>query len=1027
MKKNALFIIVGMLMTLNLSAQVTTSSLTGKIVDEKGEALVGAAVKAVHTPTGTSYGTSTNLDGYFTVSNMRVGGPYVITITYVGFQTQTRSNVFLALGAPFLLNVTMKAGGTELAEVVVVSKKDNILNSKRTGAATNIGREQIENAPTISRSLQDFTRFTPQVNGNSFGGANNRFNNITVDGAVNNDVFGLSASGTPGGQAGTQPISLDAIQEIQVVLAPYDVTQGNFTGGGVNAVTRSGSNKFEGSLYTFGRNDNLSGNNVLTSQSQSFFDNQYGFRLGGPIIKNKLFFFVNAEMQRKNATTINNANEAGSAISFGSAQSIAQKALSYNYDAGLIGPLDALTENNKIFTKFDWNVNSKNQLSLRYNYIDAFNDNLIRSSSLFSFGNDAYKFNNTQHVGILELRTKLNDRLSNNLIVGYTRIRDHRTTAGMLFPSITISSIDGFASNSAVLGSERSSVANSLDQDIYEFTDNFKVNANKHTFTFGTHNEFFSFKNLFINNINGSWTYNSVADFINNKPSRVQATYSLDPTNLRPAAQFTAAQLGFYAQDEVQAAEGLKITIGLRVDVPVFGSNPLKNPQIQTDFNGYSTNTTPSGVPLVAPRLGFNYDVLGNRAIQIRGGIGVFNGRVPFVWLSNQFTNSGMLLGTIDNRTPGAFIPDPNGQQAAGPSSTREVDLVANNFKIPQVFRNNLAIDFKLPFDIVGTLEGIYSKTINSIVYSDLNLKNSTGSISSALTGGADNRPLYGPKVDAANFTNVLLLSNASKGYTYSLTAQFQKSFSNGISAMFAYTNSKAQSINDGASSTALSNWNGVFASQVNGPNSSVLTTSLFQLRHRLVGAFSYKIDYGRNKLFGTGISIFYSGNSGQPYSYVYNGDINGDGGRSNDLIYIPRTANDIKLVATSTATAAGQWTALDNFITNDSYLNSRRGQYAARNGAETPWTHQFDIRFTQDIGVIIKGVKNKIQLTYDIINVGNMINKDWGRHYMVPSQSLSLINYTGSGYTFQAPVSTYQIDPVLSAWSSQLGIRYIF
>ncbi len=1019
-----------MLAALGTSAQVTTGGLVGKIVDEKGEVLIGAAVKAIHTPTGTSYGTSTNVDGRFSISNMRVGGPYLVTITYVGFQTLTQSNISVALGAPLLLNVIMKTSGSELAEVVIVSKHDHVLNSHRTGAATNIGREQIENAPTISRSLQDFTRLTPQANGNSFGGANNRFNNVTIDGAVNNDVFGLAGSGTPGGQAGTQPISLDAIQEIQVVLAPYDVTQGNFTGGGVNAVTRSGTNKFEGSIYTFGRNQNITGNNVLTSQTQNFADNQYGLRFGGPIVKNKLFFFVNAELQRRDASTINNAGEVGSAISSATAQTIAQRAqTAYGYDAGLVGPLDVLTENNKLFTKLDWNLNSKNQLSVRYNYIDAFNDNLTRSSTQFSFGNDAYKFKNMQHVGIIELRTKLNDQLSNNLILGYTRIRDSRAIAGSLFPSITVLSVDGISANSALLGSERSSVANGLDQDIYELTDNFKIHAGNHTFTVGTHNEFFSFSNLFINNINGSWTYNNVANFTNGVPNRVQATYSLDPTNKQPAAKFNAAQLGFYAQDEMEVVEGLKLTVGLRVDLPIFGSTPLQNPQIETDFNGYSTNRTPSSTPLVAPRLGFNYDVLGNRSIQIRGGIGIFNGRVPFVWLSNQFANSGMLLGTIDKQNPVAFVADPNNQQTAGPSSTREVNLVANNFKIPQVFRNNLAVDFKLPFDVTGTLEGIYSKTINSVVYSDLNLKKTTSTISSTLTDGADNRARYGAKVDATNFTNVILLDNTSKGYTYSLTAQLQKKFGNGMSAMFAYTNSKAQSINDGASSTALSNWNSTSISQVDGPNNQTLGTSLFQLRHRLVGSLAYKMEYGKNKLFSTGISIFYSGSSGQPYNYVYNGDLNGDGGRSNDLIYVPRTQNDIKLVTTSTFTTpvADQWTALNNFIANDSYLNARRGQYAERNGAETPWTHEFDVRVTQDIGFLVKGMKNKIQFTFDIFNVGNLINKDWGRQYSVPNQSLSLITYTGSGYTFQAPVSTYQIQPILSTWSSQLGIRYIF
>ena len=1035
MRKMLIGIAMLMQVAFNASAQITTSGLVGKVVDEKGEILIGAAVKAVHIPTGTSYGVSTNVDGRFSISNMRVGGPYVITISYIGFQTQTRSDISLELGAPLLLNVTMKIGGSQLAEVVVSSKKDNVFNSKRTGAATNIGREQIENLPTISRSLQDFTRLTPQATpqagGTSFGGANNRFNNITIDGAVNNDVFGLSSSGTPGGQAGTQPISLDAIQEIQVVLAPYDVTLGNFTGGGVNAVTRSGTNKFEGSVYTFARNQNMMGNNVVTNlKNSNFTDNQYGFRLGGPIIKNKLFFFVNAELERERTPTIDNAGDIGAAISLLTAQAIAQKAQgAYGYDVGSLGVQDVITQNNKVFAKLDWNLNKNNQLSLRYNYIHAFDDNITRTSTQFSFGNDAYQFKDIQHVGILELRTKLNDVLSNDLILGYTHIDDRRVINGALFPSITIANVGGFPSNTAVLGSERSSVANSLTQGIFEITDNFKINAGNHTLTIGTHNEFFSFKNLFINNINGRWDYNNVADFItNNAPARVRATYSLDPTNPQPAAQFSAAQLGFYGQDEIDAAEGLKLTVGLRVDIPVFGSTPLENPKVEADFNGYKTNMTPSSTPLVAPRLGFNYDVLGDRSIQIRGGTGVFTGRVPFVWLSNQFANSGMLFGTIDKRNPSVFVANPNNQQSAATGSkTVEVDLVSNTFRVPQVFRSNLAIDFKLPFDIRTTLEGIYSKTINSIVYSDLNLKASTSAISSVLSGGADTRALYGPKVDATNFTNVILLDNATRGYTYSLTAQLQKNFSNKLSAMFAYTNMQAKSVNDGASSTALSNWNNV--PQVNGPNNLPLTVSNFQIRHHLVGSFSYKIKYGRNKLLGTGLSLFYSGSSGQPYSYVYSGDLNGDGGLSNDLIYIPRTQNDIHLTTSNTVTTpvAAQWAALDNFIANDPYLSSRRGQYVERNAAETPWTHEFDVRVTQDIGFLVKGMKSKIQITLDIFNVGNLINKEWGRQYSVPNQALSLITYTGSGYTFQVPASTYQVQPILSAWSSQLGVRYIF
>lgn len=1017
-------------------AQVTTSSLTGTIKDSQ-ETLVGASIKAIHTPTGTVYGASTNANGKYFLNNLRVGGPYTVEVTYLGYRSFKVTDVYLQLGETLTLNSLLEKAGQQLQELVVMASKDNTFNSKRTGAATSIGKDQLENMPTLSRSLQDFTRLTPQANGNSFGGANNRFNNITIDGAVNNDVFGLSGSGTPGGQANTQPISIDAIQEIQVVLAPYDVSQGNFTGGGVNAVTRSGTNQFEGSVYLFGRNENTLGKNVLTNlKSTQITNNQYGFRFGGPIVKDKLFFFVNAESQRIQSPLFNNAGEAGSAITLATAKSIADHAKNtWNYDVGSYGPEDVQTQNNKVFAKLDWNINNKNQLTFRYNYIDAFDDNISRSGTFFRFGNNAYKFNNKQSVGVMELRTKLSDKLSNNLILGYSSIRDFRSTAGTLFPQITIASIDNISANSAEIGSQRSSVANELDQNIFEFTNNLKLNLGKHNLTFGTHNEFFSFRNLFINNLNGRWDYKTVADFLANKPDRVRATYSIIPGNATPEAKFSAAQLGLYVQDEFEAFKGMKLTAGIRVDLPVFGDKPLRNNLIATNFPGYRTDVTPASKPLYAPRLGFNYDVFGDRSLQIRGGSGIFTGRVPFVWLSNQFSNSGKLFGTVDVRnsigSPLAFISDPANQKAAGAGSTKaEVNLISQDFKIPQVFRNNLAFDFKLPYGVEATLEGIYSKTLNNVVYSDMNLQASTAPINGGLTSSADKRPAYSAKVDGTNFTNVVLLDNSSKGYTYSLTAQLKKSFNFGLSAMAAYTNGRATSVNDGTSSTALSNWE--FVQTATNPNNPNLTTSSFQVKHRIVGSLDYKFNYGKNKASGTGISIFYAGRSGTPFTYLYNGDLNGDGAIGNDLIYVPKFASEIKLVASGAVSPAQQWLDLDNFIENDPYLSTRRQQYAERNGAVTPWEHQFDVRVTQDFGAMVKGTKNRIQLTFDVFNVGNLLNKDWGRQYFVTNQALSLISYSsnsGGGYTFKAPSNGkgYQTSGFGSSWSGQFGVRYLF
>ena len=1022
------------------SAQVTTSSVSGVVTQSAGKKTAGATIKAVHQPSGTVYSGVSNSSGYFNLSNLRVGGPYTIEITYANLKPVIYEDVYLQLGEPFAADAMLtneSETSIETVKIVAIGR-----NSRKNGATTVIGRKQIESMPTLSRSLQDFTRLTPQANGNSFGGANNRYNNITIDGAVNNDVFGLSGSGTPGGQAGTQPISLDAIQEIQVALAPFDVTQGNFTGAGVNAVTRSGTNKFEGSLYFFGRNEKTIGKSVITGdKSSKFSDTQYGFRVGGPIIKDKLFFFFNAESGRRTSPLAFNAGEAGSTMTNEIAQQIADYTLSkYGYDVGSYGPQDIQTQNNKFLGKIDWNINDKHQFTLRYNYIDAFDDNLSRSANFFRFGNNAYKFTNKQSSLVAELRSNFNSSFSNNLILGYSSIKDSRDTAGSPFPQITILNIGGVSGASAEFGSQRSSFANELDQTIFEVTDNFKWNIGKNTFTLGTHNEFFSFRNLFINNLNGRWDFNSVADYLNNVPARVRATYSLIPGESRPEAKFSAAQLGFYAQGESEVFKNFRLTYGIRLDVPIIGDKPLRNPKIEASFPGYRTDNTPSGQLLWAPRAGFNYNVNGDRSLVLRGGAGVFTGRVPFVWLSNQFTNSGMLFGTVDAKTTGinggnGFDPNIENQQNMGSGSKRaEVNLVSDDFKIPQVLRFNLAGDFKLPGGINATLEGMVSKTMNNIVYSDINISGSNGNINPALSGGADVRPNYaGQRVNSTDFTNVILMSNSSRGYTYSLTTQLQKSFGFGLDLMAAYTNGQSASINDGNSSTALSNWE--FTQIVTSPNNPPLANSNFDIRHRTIGSAGYKIEYGRNKAFSTGFSLFYAGTSGSPFTYLYNGDVNGDGAFSNDLLYVPRNASEIKLVAltgSNPATVAQQWSALDAFIEQDPYLRTRRGQYAERNGARTPWEHKFDMRITQDLGITIKDRVHRFQLTFDIFNVGNLINKDWGKSYFVSNNAYQLITYTtsgGGGYTFRAPKDNqaFNISDLASRWQGQFGVRYIF
>ncbi|KAA3439617.1 TonB-dependent receptor [Rufibacter hautae] len=1018
----------------------TTASMTGEITDASGAGLPGATIVAVHTPSNTQYAASANENGRYNLQNLRVGGPYTITATYIGYQDQRRENVFLSLGQTLRLDVNLAASAVGLSEVQVVSERGAVINADRTGAATNVSREQIERLPTLNRSLQDFTRLTPQASGNSLGGANNRYNNITIDGAVNNDVFGISGTGTPGGQAGTQPISLDAIDQIQVVLAPYDVKFGNFTGGGINAVTRSGTNNWEGSAYAFGRNENIVGDDPITEQETAEFkDYQTGFRIGGPIIKDKLFFFLNGEITRRTEPLLFNLGDPGSIVPAEDVRRIEDTLrIKYGYDPGTSGPINRLTESNKIFGRLDWNITDRHQLTLRHNFVDAFDENITRTNTTFRFGGNAYRFNSSTNSTVAELRSRFSENFSNSLIVGYSRIRDNRQTPGGLFPQVTIR-FAGSGSNTITAGTERSSAFNELDQDIFEFTDNLTIFKGRHTFTLGTHNEFFSFRNLFINNYNAYYQFNSAEDFFAARPFQIEQTYSASQNNPTPAAEFNAAQLGFYVQDEMDVLENLRVTLGLRLDVPVIPDEPARNQAVETAFanttySNLRTDVTPTGQLLWAPRLGFNWDVRGDKTIQVRGGTGIFTGRVPFVWLSNQFVNNGITFSSLQLRNqtaPNRFVTDINQVRNLGPAvSTTEINLISEDFKIPQTFRTNLAVDYTLPLGIIATLEGIYSKTMNDIVYRDINLLSPTGTLS-----GPDNRALYSSGRVSSSFTNVILLDNTNRGYTYTLTGQLQKNFNMGLNTMVAYTYGKSEDVNSGASSTARSNWQ--FNQVYRNPNDPELSYSRFDIRHRVISSGGYTFKWLNN--FSTTLSLFYEGQSGTPFTYLYAGDINNDGSNANDLLYVPRTIEESGLIDVTnssgvvTRTAAQQWTDLNAFIENDEYLKTRRGQYAERNGARTPWTHRVDLRLAQDIFANLGAKNHTLQLTLDIFNVGNLFNQDWGRNYFVNNAAVELVRFSRRDdnnrplFTFNNPSGDVWTTSFSSRWQGQLGVRYLF
>ena len=1034
----------------------TTAAMNGVVQDQSGTPLPGATVIAVHTPTNTQYVAGTNAEGRYNIQNMRVGGPYTVRTSYVGYQEQLFENINLALGQNFRLDITLSESATALGEVEVTATQDKIINSDRTGAATNISNEQIQSLPTISRSLNDFTRITPQAStsgpGISFAGQNNRFNNFSIDGTVNNDVFGLSSSGTNGGQTGVQPISLDAIEAIQVVIAPFDVRQSGFTGGGVNAITRSGSNRFTGSAYYFWNNEKLVGKSPDEERTRlpDFTDYQTGLRVGGPILKDKLFFFVNGELTKRVAPLLFEPGSPSSNITLDEANRVFAAANRLGYDPGSFTDIEDETTSEKIFARLDWNVTDNHQVTLRHSYVHAENIDNSRTPNALRFANNAEFFPSTTNSSVLQVRSQFGSSYANEAIIGYTRVRDDRSIIGDPFPSVTLRLSGG---RTISFGSEPFSGQNQLDQDVFTITNNFNIFLGKHTFTLGTHNEFYKTFNLFIRQEFGAYEYNSIEEFEavgtpdEQAPSAFFRNYSR--TGVREqGAEFSAFQLGFYAQDEYAARNNLKFTFGLRLDIPTFNEDPPVNEEFNEAFasRGLATNKTPGAQYMLSPRFGLNWDVFDDGNTQVRGGVGVFTGRAPFVWISNQYTNTGILLGSLALTTGTTtnpaleqirFNPDPASQPTAtsvGLSDrTAEINITDPDFKFPQLFRVNAAVDHRLPGGFVGTLEGIYSKNLNNIYYQNLNLEES-----GTLTG-ADDRPVF-RRIPGNSFQDIIYLTNTNDGFAYSLTGQLQKAYEMGLSGSIAYTYARAKDVNPGNSSQARSNW--INVNQVRGLNNVQEAFADNDIRSRIVAGLTYQVEYLG---FGaTTLALFYNGQTGLPLSYIYNGDVNNDAGRTNDLIYIPRDASEINLVPVTDrsgqviSTPEEQWAALDAFISDNDYLSDRRGQYAERNGDRLPWTNQVDLRLTQEFRLKQQDNDHRLQITLDVFNFTNLLNKDWGRQYTATFNAFQLIdflgyepgtttprfNYTGRGLTDGDP---FFVNDFASRWRGQLGVRYIF
>jgi len=1042
------------ILQVSLAQGITTASINGKVSALDGEALPSASVMAVHLPTGTVYGTTTRLDGKYNLTGLKTGGPYKVTVSFVGYKTQSTENVYLELAQNLQINFKMPEAAVTLNELTVTAEKSAILSQARTGAAQNVSEKSMQEIPTTSRDFQSFSKLSPLFSGSGLGaaGRSSRYNNIQIDGTQYNDLFGLGSTGTPGGQSGTNPISLDAISEFQVVIAPYDVRQGGFTGGGINAITRSGTNNYHGSVYGFGRNQNYAGqytaySNVKTKKLDEFKDYQFGFRVGGPIIKDQLFFFVNGEKTIYSYPQPNLSLDNG----FGGNTPDQLKALGQQFVDSLAkrgfsagSPDLPIFEqpSTKLFVRLDYNLAENHKLTIRNNFVDAGSDKLYnyRSVSNLLFSTQPYLMSNMTNSLVAQLNSTFGNDMSNELVIGYTTIRDKRHGKTADAPEILIKELNGTFSMFA--GPDRYSSANKLDQDIFEITDNFSYYLGDHVFTVGTHNEFFSFSNLFARAAFGYYEYNSLSDFMNDKISFYQRVYSRfgdqrDPSAV-PAAEFSVNQFGFYAQDEWTVLPTLKITAGVRVDIPTIPSTPAKNDSLPLYFPQYRTDQIPSGNMLWSPRLGFNWDVSGDRTTQVRGGVGIFTGRIPYVWMSNNFGNTGMFTAEVRNSGQGIiFNPDPKSQYIAGDPGTgsprlqSEIDIADPNLKLPQVMRFNLGVDQQLICGFVGTAEFLYTKNINEMLYRKGNLKDPAGTI-------ADGRTKYqGNNSGGGNFLDIMELYNTSSGYQYNLMFQLQRNVERGVSINTAYTFGQAKDKNSLNSSQAQSQmrYNPIDMD----PNNPSLTTSQWEVKHRVFASVSYAHEFFQNA--PTTISLFYNGQSGSPFSFIVNGDLNGDGFDKNDLFYIPKDANDILVGSISggnfvPATAAGTTAAdLDAFIQNDEYLSKNRGKISERNGAREKWQQYLDMRITQDIPDLWG--MGTFQVSLDILNLPNLLSSSWGKVENAGLGTYELVTLKGfvtNNGVANTPVysfskrsnnSVYTISDIASRWRMQLGVRY--
>jgi hypothetical protein len=1011
-----------------LAQGVTTAAVGGQVTGANAAPISGAIVTALHVPSGTRYQGLTRSDGRYTIPGMRVGGPYTITASYIGYEDAAQENVTLNLGVQTDVNFQLRESAIRLEGISVTAASGGILSSDRTGAATAVSREAIATLPSLTGRLEDFARLSPQYRPSdnpvvnfSFAGQDNRLNNITVDGSYFNNSFGLA--GQPGDRTGVAPISLAAIEQIQINIAPYDVRQGNFVGASVNTVTRSGTNEFRGSLYHQFRDQELVGTTAAGSDFDpgTFNVKKWGGWLSGPIWQNRLFFFASYENDKltEPGTTFL-ANTGGQTpggsvtrVNAGDLDALSNfLSTNFGYETGPYQGYEHLVPATRVLAKLDFNLNDQNRFSLRYTHLDSETDVLVSNSSSLGFGNrrsstTGLNFQNSNYQILENIRSVVGEwnsiigtNMSNNLIVGYTKNDESRKSRGTMFPFVDILDAGSVYTS---FGFEPFTPNNELRYNSFQLQNNFTYQLPGHGLTFGVSAERYESENVFFPGSQSVYVYNSLEDFYTDandflvNPTRAtspvtlrnfQVRWSNIPGQEKPIQPLEVVFAGLYVQDEWQASDNLKLTAGLRVDAPFFGDTGFKNSAVDAmDFRDedgntvrYATDKLPDSNLLWSPRLGFNWDARGDRSTQVRGGTGIFTGRPAYVWISNQIGENGVLTGfeSLTNTTDRPFNPDPNAYKPANvtgaPAASYALAFTDPEFKFPQLWRTNIAIDQQLPWGIIGTGEFLYGRDVNGIYYINANLPEAQTAFN-----GVDNRPRWTSNRINGNISNAVVLKNQNEAYSWNASISLEKPFASGLYVKSGYGYGESKNTVD-PGSIASGSWQS--RPHAGDPNNPGLGFGSASQGHRLFGAATFTRNFFS---FGTtSISLFVDGRNAGFGSFVYSGDLNGDGASGNDLIYIPRDMSEMNFETYTTSsgvefTAQQQAEAFEALIQQDDYLSSHRGQYAERGAVRYPMLWRADLGVSQDLFTNIRGTRNALQVRLDVINFTNLLNSDWG------------------------------------------------